>query len=107
MHHYINIIGSNTWTSDPIRYGTFTTEEWECPSIDTISKLINNENKMFNEFQKSLVDADTAKLVEAGYVDAYLNLTTNGQQKLWSIILEDNKEALLKAADVIIASKKK
>lgn len=67
--------------------------------FNTQHALINQQNTMLTAIAKRLFDADTKKLIKAGYLDTCLNLTEKGKNMMWAILLEKTKEDLLKAAE--------
>lgn len=56
---------------------------------------------------KSMVDKDTQVLVEAGFLDSQLNLTSMGAETLQSILLANYKEEFVKMARKIVRKSKK
>lgn len=55
---------------------------------------------------KKLLDADTQKLVKAGFINGNLELTEEGQTHLNSVVFETNKAALVTLAEEKIAEEK-
>lgn len=56
---------------------------------------------------KKLLDADTKKLVEAGFINGDLNLTEEGRVQLQTILFMANKAELVKNAEEVIAEAEK
>ncbi len=56
---------------------------------------------------KKLFDADTKTLIKAGFLDQHLlTLTEVGRAQIWAILFEQNKAALVAAAQADIDEKK-
>lgn len=58
--------------------------------------------KTINVMMKKLLDADTQKLVKAGLINGDLELTSEGQKVLMSLVFDTHKAALVKEAEEII-----
>lgn len=55
---------------------------------------------------KRLLDADTQKLVKAGFINGDLDLTEAGKKVLWTIIFSANKAEFVKEAEAAIEDAK-
>lgn len=63
--------------------------------------------KKVSNMMKRLLDADTQKLVKAGYINGDLELTPEGHKALNTILFEENKAKLVKMAEEDIAEAEK
>jgi len=65
----------------------------------------NSNNKMskVGNMMQRLLDADTQKMVKAGFINGDLELTETGKKVLWAIIFSANKAEFVKEADAAIA----
>lgn len=90
-------------------YYTTTTQGVAGCSISVGTPLyVTNQKPMkkLNAMMKKLLDADTQKLVKAGFINGDLELTQQGKDALWSILFAANKAELVKLADEVIAEEK-
>ena len=55
---------------------------------------------------KKLLDGDTKKMIEAGFLDQNLNLTNEGKNALHVISFDKHKKELVEAAKEVIAERK-
>lgn len=83
-------------------------EEYEINCWETDIKLINSNNnktmlKTIGVMMKKLLDADTQKLVKAGFINGDLELTSDGMKALTAVLFDANKAALVAEADIVIA----
>lgn len=63
----------------------------------------NNKMSKVGNMMQRLLDADTQKMVKAGFINGDLELTDNGKKVLWAIIFSANKAEFVKEADAAIA----
>ncbi|HCR36117.1 TPA: hypothetical protein DIU22_03700 [Candidatus Woesebacteria bacterium] len=70
-------------------------------NLDLEIKIIkNNKTTMkITNLVKKILDADTRKLIKAGFINGDLALTDEGISELMGILFLANKEELLKVAD--------
>ncbi len=67
----------------------------------------NKQNMSLSTIAKKLFDADTKTLIKAGFLDQHsLTLTDAGRAQIWAILFEQNKAALVAAAQADIDEKK-
>ena len=78
-----------------LRGVTWTTTSSCYPEERNMSKLTSIAKRLFDE--------DTKKMVKAGLLTNDLQLTDKGESELMAIVFQANKDALVKAADEIIA----
>ena len=69
-------------------------------------KLINNNKMKITNLIKKILDADTRKLVEAGFINGDLALTDEGVSELLGIMFLEKKAELVKIAQEQIDNKK-
>lgn len=55
---------------------------------------------------KKLFDADTKTLIKAGYLDNCLNVTQEGRDAMWPILMDAHKKDLVAAAKEQFAEEK-
>lgn len=76
---------------------------------NTLMPIIKPKKSLMNKLSiiaKKLLDADTATLVKAGYLDSELDLTEEGGEALDAILFAANKAALVEAANEKLAEEK-
>lgn len=81
-------------------FGWYVNEEYLILNKKTTMKTLGN---MF----KRLADADTRALAQAEFINGNLELTTEGEEVLMSIIFSANKTEMVKLANEKIAEAKK
>lgn len=84
--------------------------------MDAMSKFgINNPNptgissvakSMFNNVFRKMVDKGYRTMVKAGFISECGTITSDGQNALLSIVLEEHKEEVVKMAEEVIAERK-
>ncbi len=72
-------------------------------------KVINKKSimKTLSIMMEKLLDADTRKLVKAGFINGDLNLTEEGKVQLQTIVFMANKAEMVKLTEEVIAEAEK
>jgi hypothetical protein len=94
-----NSTGAVITTAGGLRGNNFSTV-----IIDEMCYLpkANKKDMKLSALMKRILDKDTKTLIKAGFLDKNLELTKKGSDALEAILVEQNKEALVKLADVAI-----
>lgn len=67
--------------------------------VKIINKNSNNKKMKITNLVKKILDADTRKLVKAGFINGDLALTDEGVSELLGILFLEKKDELVKIAD--------
>jgi hypothetical protein len=87
--------------------GTFVGYDWGTGDATFTTKPKKTIMNKINNFVRSIIDADTQALIEAGYVSECLNLTEDGEDELIAILFAERKAELVKLAKAKVAEAKK
>lgn len=94
-------------TSDLYSPGKVSLTRDECDLGEIIKPKKKSMLFTLNTMMKKLLDADTQKLVKAGYINGDLELTCKGSDALREIAFDKYREDLVKKAEEVIAEAEK